>query len=334
MDPLNNVDAKIRKEPLLQQVLKEIGVANQESDKVKSEMILKHKILIPQYEEKEKRKLIVYVAKIGGPKSAINPDDIAPIGSMLSNCGTVENLDLMIHSPGGSGVTAEKIVEMCRQHVTKEFRVIVPNMAKSAATIISLGADKIVMGYCSELGPIDAQKFINVGGVTQQLSAKSFISARENLLKELAEAKAQNREFIGYLQQLSASTVEPAFIEECKRELNFAIDLVKKWLPKYMLKVKNPTWDQKTLESTANTIAENLSSVDEKADRFVHGRMIGPEESDQLGLGITKLEKEDPTWNLLWEIYLRSEIFLMVNTNPQQQAAKLFFDNQNFLLAL
>lgn len=330
MDPLNNIDAKIQKEPLLQQVLKEIGVANQESDKVKSEMILKHKVLIPQYEEKEKRKLIVYIAKIGNQKSAINTDDIAPIGSMLANCGSVENLDLMIHSPGGSGVTAEKIVEMCRQHTTKEFRVIVPNMAKSAATIIALGADKIVMGYCSELGPIDAQKFINVGGITQQLSAQSFISARENLLKELAKAKEEKKEFIGYLQQLSSSTVEPAFIEECKRELNFAVDLVKKWLPQYMLKVKNPSWNSRKLKQTANTIAKNLSSADK---RFVHGRMIGPDESDQLGLGITKLGKEDPNWNLLWEIYLRSEIFLMVNSNPQQQAAKLFFDNQNFLFA-
>jgi len=234
----------------------------------------------------------------------------------------------MIHSPGGSGVTAEKIVEMCRKYTTKEFRVIVPNMAKSAATIIALGADKIVMGYCSELGPIDAQKFINVGGITQQLSAQSFISARENLLKELAKAKADKKEFIGYLQQLSSSTVEPAFIEECKREINFANDLVKKWLPQYMLKVKNPSWNSRKLKQTANTIAKNLSSADK---RFVHGRMIGADESGSLGLGITTLQKEDPTWNLLWEIYLRSELFLMVNSNPQQQASKLFFDNQNFL---
>jgi len=113
-------------------------------------------------------------------------------------------------------------------------------MAKSAATIISLGADKIVMGYCSELGPIDAQKFINIGGITQQLSAQSFISARDNLIEKLNEAKGKGEEYIGYLQQLSSSTVEPAFIEECKRELNFAIDLVKKWLPQYMLKLKNP----------------------------------------------------------------------------------------------
>lgn len=330
MDSLENLNAKIQKEPLLQEVLKEVGIAAQESDRIKSEMILKHKNLIPQYETKENRKLIVYVAKIGNQKSSINPDDIAPIGSMLASCGCVENLDLMIQSPGGSGVTAEKIVEMCRSYTKKEFRVIVPNMAKSAATIISLGADKVVMGYCSELGPIDAQKFINIGGVTQQLSAQSFISARENLMKELEKAKSKGKEFVGYLQQLSSSTVEPAFIEECKRELNFAIDLVKKWLPKYMLKIKNPTWNSKKLNKKAIAIAKNLSSADK---RFAHGRMIGPKECEDLGLNIMTLEKEDPSWNLLWEIYLRSEIFLMANSNPQQQIAKVFFDSQNFLIA-
>ena len=330
MDPINNLDAKIQKTPLLQKVLNEVGVAVQESDRKKSEMILQHTILIPQYEEKEKRKLIVYIAKIGNQKSAINPDDIAPIGSMLANCGCVENLDLMIHSPGGSGVTAEKIVEMCRSYTEKEFRVIVPNMAKSAATIISLGADKIVMGYCSELGPIDAQKFINIGGITQQLSAQSFISARDNLIEKLNDAKSKGEEYIGYLQQLSSSTVEPAFIEECKRELNFAIDLVKKWLPQYMLRLKNPELTSEQLERKAVTIAENLSSADV---RFAHGRMIGPKECESLGLNVSILEKEDPSWNLLWEIYLRAEIFLMINSNPQQQASKLFFDNQNFLIA-
>lgn len=332
MDTIDNLDKKIKKEPLLlQDVLKEVGIAAQESDRVRSEMILKHKILIPQYEKEENRKLIVYVAKIGNQKSAINPDDIAPIGSMLANCGCVENLDLMIHSPGGSGVTAEKIVEMCRSYTKKEFRVIVPNMAKSAATIISLGADKIVMGYCSELGQIDAQKFINIGGITQQLSAQSFISARDNLIEKLNEAKGKGEEYIGYLQQLSSSTVEPAFIEECKRELNFAIDLVKKWLPQHMLKLKNPGLITEQLDSKAVQIAKNLSSADV---RFAHGRMIGPSECESLGLNILILQKEDPSWNLLWEIYLRAEIFLMINSNPQQQASKVFFDNQNFLMAL
>ncbi len=249
---------------------------------------------------------------------------------MLANCGCVENLDLMIHSPGGSGVTAEKIVEMCRCYTKKEFRVIVPNMAKSAATIIALGADKIVMGYCSELGPIDAQKFINIGGITQQLSAQSFISARDNLLKELNRAKSKGKEYIGYLQQLSSSTVEPAFIEECKRELNFAIDLVKKWLPQYMLKNKNPKWTSTKLKRRATAIAKNLSSADK---RFAHGRMIGPQECEDLGLNIQPLAKEESSWSVLWEIYLRAEIFLMVNSNPQQQAVKLFFDNQNYLIA-
>ena len=38
-----------------------------------------------------------------------------------------------------------------------EFRVIVPDQAKSAATLIALGAKGIVMSNTSELGPIDPQ---------------------------------------------------------------------------------------------------------------------------------------------------------------------------------
>ena len=178
-----NVDPKIQREPILQQVLKEIGEANQSAERLRNESILKYTTIIPQL-EKDDRKMIVYIARVGSPNSAISTDDIAPFGSMLDTIGEVKDLDLMIHSPGGNGVVAEKIVDMCRKHCKKWFRVIVPNMAKSAATLISLGADEIVMGYCSELGPIDPQKIINVGGVLQQISAQSFIEARKKLLKD------------------------------------------------------------------------------------------------------------------------------------------------------
>ena len=326
-------DAKIQKEPILQQVLKEVGIAGQEAEGVRARLILRYDSLIPQienYEKENKKKLIVYIAKIGNPKAAITPDDIAPIGSMLANIGEVDNLDLMIHGPGGSGVVAEKIVEMCRQHSKKEFRVIVPNMAKSAATIIALGSDKIAMGYFSELGPIDAQRVINISGVLQQISVQSFITAREKLLQELHKAKSEGKEYIGYLQQLASSTVEPAFIEECKRELKFSHDLVKKWLPQYMLKKKYLELNQEELEKKAVSIATNLSSADK---RFSHGRMIGAQECNDIGLNIEILKKEDPLWNLLWEFYVRAEVFMMINSKPQEAVAKLFVDSQNYLLS-
>jgi len=112
----NTMDPKIQKEPILQQVLKEIGDANQNADKVRNESILRNTTLIHQELEKEDRKLIAYIARVGLPNSALSADDIAPFGSMLATLGKVKNLDLMIHSPGGNGVVAEKLVDMCRQH--------------------------------------------------------------------------------------------------------------------------------------------------------------------------------------------------------------------------
>jgi len=329
-------EEKIKKDPLLNRILSEVGEAlghaNRESEKIKEQHILNRENLFKKIElsEKPQRKLIAYISRFGNPKSAITPDDIAPIGSMLQNIGTVDYLDLMIHSLGGSGVTAEKIVDMCRKHCKKEFRVIVPNMAKSAATMIALGADAIVMGYCSELGPIDAQTTILIAGVPQQISVQSFIDARRALFKELHEAKSKGQEFIGYLQQLTASTMEPAFINECERETRFAIDLVKKWLPENMLKTKNPKENLKKRKLKANSIAKNLSSAN---IRFTHGRMIGVDECNKIGLNTIELKKEDDLWNLLWELYVRAEVFMMINSRENQQASKLFMDANSHLLA-
>lgn len=325
----------IRKDPLLNKILGEVGqalgLANSESERVKEQIVLNRAALFNKIENHDNphRKLIAYIARYGNQRSGIAPDDIAPIGSMLQNIGTVDYLDLMIHSPGGSGVTAEKIVDMCRRHCKKEFRVIVPNMAKSAATMIALGADAIVMGYCSELGPIDAQTTILISGVPQPISVQSFIDARKSLLKELHEAKSKGQEFVGYLQQLTASTMEPAFISECEREIQFAIDLVKKWLPENMLKIKYPKASLKNRKLKANAIAKNLSSAN---TRFTHGRMISVDECKKM-LNVIELKKEDALWNSLWELYVRAEVFMMISSKESQQASKLFMDANSQLIA-
>lgn len=324
-----NVDPKIQKEPILQQVLKEIGEANQSADRIRNESILKYTTLIPQL-EKNNKKLIVYIARVGSPNSSISSDDIAPFGSMLSTIGKVENLDLMIHSPGGNGVVAEKIVEMCRNHCKKHFRVIVPNMAKSAATLIALGADEIVMGDSSELGPIDPQKIINVGGVLQQISAQSFIQARKKLLKDLQELRKKGQDTTGILQQLAFSSMDPAFILECEREVEFAKDFVKKRMPGGMLKEKFSSLSLTQRTRKASNIARNLTSTNK---RFIHGRMIGPAECNTIGLNITELKQEDSDWEKIFELYVRAEVFIMVNSKPENQASKLFIDSHTHLLA-
>lgn len=317
------MDKNLQKDPLLPKILQEIGQAQ--------EGTLKRQELIRAFETKSREidgkthKLLVYIAKMSHPRngSSISPDDVAPIGSILQSLDGPEVIDLIIHSPGGDGNTAEKIVDMCRAYLPNggQFNVVVPNKAKSAATLIALGADNIIMGYSSELGPIDAQIPVNASGVLQFISAQSFIDARNELLEKVRDAAQKGEGYQGYLQLLT--TIDVAFVKECERAMNFAKDVASKWLFNYMLKGKIA--NDAARKIMADTIADKLSS----AKKYLsHGRMINAAEimadADLKNLQITRLNPDDARWNLLWEIYVRSEVFLSMNPNPQMIKAKLF----------
>jgi len=65
-------------------------------------------------------------------------------------------LDLFIYSRGGQSDVPWAIVSMFREYSQKgSFSVLIPYRAHSAATVIALGADEIVMTKKAELGPID-----------------------------------------------------------------------------------------------------------------------------------------------------------------------------------
>lgn len=133
-------------------------------------------------------RLVSYVMRFGHPRTMMHTSDIPNIEALLRSITGTEQINLLIHSPGGDGTITEKIVDMCRANLAganKKLRVIVPNIAKSAATILALGTDEIIMGYTSELGPIDPQVTVVVSGVPQYVSAFAFVEARDKLMREL-----------------------------------------------------------------------------------------------------------------------------------------------------
>lgn len=177
---------QMQMQPHLQSILQEIQQA-QHGNKCRQDLIKEIEML----DAEKPRRLLVYISNMANYNSQIQPAHTVPLTDALAQIGRTERLDLLIHTPGGSGETAEKIVEMCRNHCSGEFRVIIPNMAKSAGTLIALGADKIVMGHCSEVGPIDPQIRITVNNSPQQVSAWTFIHARDELVKKFNEAIAK-----------------------------------------------------------------------------------------------------------------------------------------------
>lgn len=94
-----------------------------------------------------------------------------------------EDVDLVINSGGGSIHAAYQIIELLRLH-TKRINACVPFYAKSAATLLCVGADAIVVDELAQLGPLDTQILEEKkGGKAEFTSALNPFKTLEQLQK-------------------------------------------------------------------------------------------------------------------------------------------------------
>lgn len=118
------------------------------------------KKIIQEIEEKRGSKVITYVTSDRfGLSAQIAEDVITLIHEHILSLKEEERvkLDLFVYSRGGQSEVPWTIVSMFREYSQKgSFGVLIPYKAHSAATVIALGADEIVMTKKAELGPIDA----------------------------------------------------------------------------------------------------------------------------------------------------------------------------------
>lgn len=240
--------------------------------------------LVRKIEAQTERSLIVYFADVRHPGGSLDRDDIAPFGDLLEKAGA--DLDLLIHSAGGDIDAAEKIVYMCRSRA-KSFRVIVPEYAKSAATLIALAGDAILMGYASELGPIDPQIVITTPeGRRVQRPARSFLDGLEDIKKKVEAEGGLSPVYYPPLSQL-----DPAMLDYCNKTIKRSRQFAVRWLKKYMC-ADNP--------AKAEEIADRLLDV----DRYLsHGIVINHEEARDMGLKVEYLPPENDLWRGLWILH-------------------------------
>ncbi|MDE3111179.1 MAG: hypothetical protein KGL02_14745, partial [Acidobacteriota bacterium] len=141
-------------------------------------------LLIKEINKGNGRRLICFVC---GPGAKINRDDTLGFVELLHNIPADSDLDLLLHTPGGDIDSAEKLINLVHNKAPKgTLRVIVPDFAKSAGTLMALGAKKIVMSDSSELGPIDPQITIGDGqGNRISHSVLSFLEAYKQHAEDL-----------------------------------------------------------------------------------------------------------------------------------------------------
>ncbi len=117
---------------------------------------MERKDIIKKIEKLRGTKVITYVTsdRQGPVNARVAPDMIPIISNQLRKIGKTEKIDLVLYSAGGDTMVPWRLVSMIREFCN-HFSVVILYKAHSAATMISLGADEIVMSDMSELSPID-----------------------------------------------------------------------------------------------------------------------------------------------------------------------------------
>lgn len=121
---------------------------------------------------------------------------------------------LLVNSLGGQIEPAYLISKTCKRLSDGHFVVAVPRKAKSAATLICLGASAIHMGQMSELGPIDPQlNGLPALGMQNALQVLADLSCKYpgagDMLSRYLKEKLDLR-ILGYFDRIAESAVQYA----------------------------------------------------------------------------------------------------------------------------
>ena len=241
--------------------------------------------IIREIQSRTGRRLLCYVS---GNECIINNNDIRPFVDLLHHVRLGERLDLLLHTGGGSGDAAEKLVRMMRRRIGQaEFRVIVPEMAKSAGTLMVLGSDCVVMSDMSELGPIDPQmRFADSSGLVRWHPVQNYLDAYE----EYSDAVNQNPNNVA--AQIMLGKLDPATVKLCQAARERTRRCAEGLLHRGMFREAG-NWTR-TVEDLLDTV------------RWLsHSQMISWEDAQHpnLGLVVEHLDQQSDEWQEYWRLY-------------------------------
>ncbi len=132
----------------------------------------------------------------------------------VSNVKEKKDILLILNSGGGKIEPAYLISKMCKKLSKERFVVAIPRRAKSAATLLAIGADEIHMGIMSELGPIDPQiggyPALVLGNALNLLAkmASDFPSSSEMFARYLT--RKLNLKDLGFFERVTESAAQYA----------------------------------------------------------------------------------------------------------------------------
>lgn len=247
-------------------------------------------LMYQELETRRGRPLLVYVTSnrlnAGG---AIASDSVPEVLQQLQLLPhDTKEIDFLIVSDGGDPTVAWRIVSLIRERVQR-LTVLVPQAAYSAATLVVLGADEVVMHPNGNLGPTDPQIRTQRRGQNGGTDAVAFGS--EDLMAYLRFAKDQvglSTEQMLAVYSKFCDEVGAVALGVSARSALLSVSLGEKLLRLHMKDT-----------GKAKSIAEKLTK-----DYFHHGYPVNRSEAKEIGLNVAKPDSilEDMIWRIWADI--------------------------------
>lgn len=200
----------------------------------------------------------------------INDADMTGFMNAIKGLDCTKGLDLVLHTPGGSPTAAEAIVKYLRTKFD-DIRIIVPQIAMSAGTMIACAGKEIIMGKQSSLGPIDPQ----FNGIPAYNIKMEFEEAKKDLA-----INPNNANF----WSIRLGKYPAAFLMQAIDAIELSGTLIGEWLGTCMYD-KNNADDVKKIQK----ICENLNEHDKSKN---HGRHFDYQFCKNIGLKIVEMETD------------------------------------------
>lgn len=256
-------------------------------------------------ELRESNLLVYYTSDRPKAETNIGSDILAPFADHLDKIGDVDKISLYLYSNGGSTLAAWSLVNLIRSFC-KDFEVIVPFRCQSAATLISLGTNRIVMTKQGTLGPIDP-------------STNGLMNPQVNVNGQNIRVPVSVEHVNGYLEMAKED-----FKIEAPEELS---DVYLKLTDKiHPLSLGNVYKSKAQIQMLAEKLLKNHEIEDENVEKVVsflcsdsgsHDYTIYRKEAkEELGLNIEK--PDDELYSVIKEIHkdIENEMELRTPFNP------------------
>lgn len=235
--------------------------------------------LVKNIQEEYGRRLICYVS---GKLASIDRDDTAGFVEILHNIQPGENVDLLLHTGGGDVDAAEKLMAMVQATVAGgQFRVIIPDFAKSAGTLILLGADALLMSDSSELGTIDPQIYTDDGrGNLIYHSVLSYLDAFKSHAAKLQDNPDDP------VARLMLNKLDPTTLRHYEA-----------------IRDRARSFAEAQLKRKGRNFSAIASALMDIGRWQSHGQMITWQDAKELGLPIEYLSPHSKQWQAYWHLY-------------------------------